>query len=534
MRRVDFEGIAERVFFNKKHLFLAAGLLLWLAAAPARAEVRLPAIFGDNMVLQCEEKGGIPVWGWADPGEPVTVSFGAESRQTTAGADGRWRLKLPPLKKSGQAAEMVVAGKNRIVFKNVLVGEVWLCSGQSNMAHNLSGMPGRDTEIAESGYPSLRIFVALAGPSREKPLEDLERRDAAYGCWRECSPRLGGNFSAVAYYFGRALHRELQVPVGLIVCARGATAVEAWTPQETLEATPAAKPYLDWYREQLARYPELIVKYQAARKEWQAACDQARQAGQPLPKYAGPGEPVGPGYRHAPGGYFNSLIAPVLPYAIRGAIWYQGESNAGFFGAGYEEKFRAMIRSWRRLWAQGDFPFLYVQLARIKKDDGVSRDFREDASWALLREEQRKSLAEPKTGMAVIFDVTDGDLHPVPKQPIGERLALAALGGVYGRKAVYSGPRVDSVRFKDGQAVISFGEVGGGLATLDGKPPRGFVLKGADGKFQAASARIEGKTVVVWSEGVAAPTAVYYGWENMADGNLCNRELLPASPFRAP
>ncbi len=471
-----------------------AGLLL--GAAASVADVKLPAIIGSNMVLQRDMP--LPIWGWAEAGEEISVSIAGQTQKTTAGADGKWNVKLSALKVSDQPLTMTVKGKNSLELTNILVGEVWLASGQSNMQWSVNSSMNPKEEIKAANYPKLRLFSAKI-TSQRQPQKDTE------GKWSECTPATATHFSAVGYFFGRHLHKELNVPVAIIHSSLGGTLCEAWTKQEVLESDPDFKPILDRQ-----------VNADAAEKK-------AKEANQD-PKKKIPAA----WHANSPTGLYNGMIAPLVPFGIRGAIWYQGESNLGR-AEQYRKLFPAMIRNWRQDWNQGDFPFLFVQLAPFRYGG------QDPATYAELCEAQTMTLTtSPNTGMAVTNDIGNlKDIHPNNKQDVGKRLALNALAKVYGQKdLVYSGPIYKSMEKKDGKIVLHFDHVGGGLKVRGGGELSSFTIAGADQKFSPAKAEIVGGTVVVSSPDVADPVAVRYAWRDDATPNLMNAEGLPASLFR--
>ena len=494
---------------------LMAALLLTYCAALVRADVRLPAVFGDNMVLQAGAR--VPVWGWADPGEEVHVLVHQQVRKTVAGPDGRWQVEFEPLSYGGPV-KFVVEGKNRIELHNVLVGEVWVCSGQSNMEWPVARAANAESEIAAANYPEIRLFK-VAKVVSDKPLDDTT------GQWQACSPKTVAGFSAVGYFFGRELHKRLGVPVGLIQSAWGGTPAEAWTSIEALRREPELKPILRRWDEILANYPQAMERYRKALQAWQEKAAAARAAGKRPPRRPRP--PRGPKHPHRPAGLYNGMIKPIVPYAIRGVIWYQGESNAGR-AYQYRKLFRTMIRDWRQTWGQGDFPFLFVQLANFRQRKAEPGE----SDWAELREAQLMALQEPNTAMAVIIDIGEAnDIHPRNKQDVGKRLALAALALAYGKDVVYSGPLYSGYKVEGNKIRLFFKHVDGGLVAKGGKL-KGFAIAGPDRKFVWAEARIDGDTVVVWSDRVPNPVAVRYGWADNPECTLYNKAGLPASPFR--
>ncbi len=479
--------------------------LLFARAAGARADVKLPALIADGMVLQ--QGIQIPLWGWADEGETVTVEFQTQKVTATA-KDGRWLLRLQPLKAGGPFT-LTISGKNKLELKDVLVGEVWLCSGQSNMAFRLNQTDNAEAEIASAKYPQLRLF-SIPRAEVDAPAQDVK------GSWKECGPETAGAFSAVGYFFGRELHKARNVPVGLINNAVGGSPAESWMTAEVLKGDAEYQQFFATYDKQMERYETALAKYRE-----QAA--QAKAEGKELPATVrAPGKPW------LPAGLYNGLIAPLLPYAIKGALWYQGESNATR-AYQYRRLFPDMIRNWRAAWGQGDFPFLFVQLAAF----GPNAPKLGESDWAELREAQTLTLtASPKTGMALAIDVgTINDIHPRNKQPVGARLALAARAVAYSEKLVYSGPQYASMKVKGVRVELSFNHTGGGLLAREGAL-KGFLVAGADKVWHAATAEIKGKRVVVTSAEVATPVAVRYAWAKYPDCNLYNKEGLPAVPFR--
>jgi sialate O-acetylesterase len=505
-------------------------------APSALGAVKPHTLFSDGMVLQQGMK--VPVWGTADDNERVTVQFQSQEASTTA-KGGKWMVRLENLK-AGGPFEMTITASNTIRIKNVLVGEVWICSGQSNMEFPVSACANAKDAVADSKNPMIRLFTV---PHRTS----FVPRHSLTGAWKECRPDTVGGFTAVGYFFGRDVQKAMGVPVGLIETSWGGTLCEAWTSRRALEQHPDFKDLAAKDAQVWEQYAQALRKYEQARQrseEAQAdteggkspgtsssgadrrkrgsnsATKNAKQASQP---------PVNPAYNpNMDSSLYNGMLAPLIPYAIRGATWYQGESNAGR-AYQYRTLFPNMIRNWREDWGQGDFPFLFVQLApwmEIVKEP-------QESAWAELREAQSlTSLHVPHTGMAVITDLGDEkDIHPRQKEPVGARLALAALAIAYGRPVVYSGPVYESMKVEDGKAILTFKYVGGGLAAKDG-PLTGFAIAGDDRKFTNAQAEIRGSEVIAWSPKVSQPVAVRYGWANYPLGNLWNKDGLPASPFR--
>ena len=490
--------------------------LLFFTALPGDTDVKLPAVISDNMVLQQGAK--IPIWGTAEPGEQVTVALGEQQLVTSADNEGRWMVKLEPLD-AGGPFELSIAGKNAITLQGVLVGEVWVCSGQSNMWWPVKLSANAEQEIAESNYPNIRLFT-VKNTVAAQPLQDTK------GSWVSCGPETVASFSAVGYFFGRYLHKELDTPVGLIHTSWGGTPAEAWTSRPTLESDAEFKPILDRWEQILADYPQANEKYQQQLAQWKQDVENAKKEGKKAPRK--PGAPIGPNHPHRAAGLYNGMIAPLIPYSIKGAIWYQGESNAGR-AYQYRKLFPAMIQNWRSDWGQGDFPFLFVQLANFMKPQPQPAE----SAWAELREAQLMTLALPKTAMSVIIDIGEAnDIHPKNKQDVGHRLGLAALAIAYGSDVVYSGPIYESMTVEGDKVRLSFKHIGGGLMSKNGEQLKGFAIAGVDRKFVWAEAEIDRDTVVVWSEQVPNPVAVRYAWADNPDCNLYNKAGLPASPFR--
>ena len=493
-------------------------ILVLASAGVAVADIRLPAIIGDNMVLQ--QGGKVSIWGWAEPGEEVTVGVSWRSMKfaVKADKDGKWSFRLNPPKGDGPF-EMTFTGKNSITIKNILAGEVWVCSGQSNMQMSVQSSASAEQEIAEANYPKIRLF-SVTRKVADKPQPDCE------GSWTECSPKTVPDFSAVAYFFGRELHKQLKVPVGLIHTSWGGTPAESWTRREVLESDADFAPILKRYDDAVTNYPQAKKEYEQKLAEWKQAVEKAKAEGTNPP--GRPGEPFGPGHYQSPSGLYNAMIAPLIPYGIQGAIWYQGESNAGR-AYQYRKLFPAMIENWRKDWGVGKFSFLFVQLANFMK----TKPEPDESSWAELREAQSMTLSLPMTGMAVIIDIGDADdIHPKNKQDVGKRLALWALAQQYGKKLVYSGPIYKSMKIDGSSIILSFDHVGGGLVAKSEEQLKGFAIAGADRKFVWADAKIKGNTVVVSSDKVPEPAAVRYAWADNPVCNLYNKEDLPASPFR--
>ncbi len=451
-------------------------------------------------------------------GEDVTVTIAGRQAQTTADENGKWAVSLKPLEYGGPFT-LRVTGHNSIVVRDVLVGEVWVCSGQSNMQMAVASVNNAKKEIAEADYPSIRLFTV---PRRvaARPLSDTT------GNWTACSPETVPGFSAVGYFFGRELHKALGVPVGLIHTSWGGTPAEAWTSRPALEAVGELKQLVDDLDKRIISYPKALADYHKAHAEWEKAAQKAKAEGAKVPpEPKAPQDPNASPWR--PAGLFNGMISPLIPFAIRGAIWYQGESNASRAWQ-YRTLFPTMIRDWRKHWGQGDFPFLFVQLANFK----ARKSQPAESAWAELREAQLMTLALPNTGMAVIIDIGEANnIHPKNKQDVGKRLAAWALGTTYGKDVVISGPIYDSMTIEGNRIRMRFKHVDGGLVAKGGRL-KGFAIAGEDRKFYWAHAKIDGDTVVVRSFRVPKPVAVRYAWADNPECNLYNAAGLPASPFR--
>jgi sialate O-acetylesterase len=667
--------MSRRYVVLGKTIFSILSLVLLVATVPlgtpnggtvAFADVKLPAVISDNMVLQ--QGRAVPIWGWAEPNEQImfSVSWHTTKWGITANKNGKWTFKMNPPAPGGPY-EMTISGKNTITIKNILVGEVWVCSGQSNMQMAVTQSANSQQEIAAANYPNIRLFYV------ERKVADQPQSDCN-GLWVQCSPQTVGNFSAVAYYFGRELHQQLNIPVGLIHTSWGGTPAEAWTSARVLKTLPDYKDVMEEMEQVRINPQPFQEKYQQQLLEWQKKIDfsdsstgkkcmdidfddsnwqqmelptlweqagladfdglvwfrkdvnipqswagkelvlelgpiddmdstwingtrvggieapgrwqtprkykidsaiikpgrnviavkvidtgggggiygnpdqmklrPAQTADESAIRLAGqwrykkgfdlksmPPQPTPPALvnnPNAPTSLYNAMIAPLLPYGIQGAIWYQGESNAGR-AYQYRQLFPAMIQNWRQDFKQGDFSFLFVQLANFM----AALPDPCDSDWAELREAQLMTLSLPNTGMAVIIDIGDAnDIHPKNKQDVGKRLALWALAKTYGKTLVYSGPIYKSMKIQGRDIILHFDHIGTGLVAKGGEPLKGFAIAGTDRKFVWADARIDGQTIVVSSDKVPEPVAVRYAWANNPICNLYNKEGLPASPFR--
>ena len=510
----------------KTNLSPALAAFLGLSVS-ALADIKLPALISDNMVLLQDSKAN--VWGTADPGEKVTVKVGDKSVTGTAGDGGKWSVKLEGLT-PGSGKDMTIAGKNTLTVKNVAVGEVWIASGQSNMEFGLKGALNGEQEIAAAKFPDIRVFTVTKKGSAT-PLDDCT------GKWEIATPENAGHFSAVGYFFIRELHQKMKQPIGLIHTSWGGTPVETWIPESGMKSNEA---FGEHWKKKVAAYPAAKEAYDKQMAAFKEVAEKAKAEGKPAPR--APRAPDGPEMLNgAPSGLYNGMIAPVAPYTIRGAIWYQGESNAGPNNRGngelYGQLFPTMILSWRYEFAkaqgvareEAEFPFLFVQLANFQK----RHDEPTDSHWAQIREAQFGTLEVPRTGMALAIDVGEAnDIHPKNKQEVGRRLALSALAQVYFHEVEFSGPLYGGMQIEEGKVRLHFSNAQG-LKTTDGGPIKGFALAGEDKKFHWAKTEIEHDHVIVSCAEVPSPVAIRYGWADNPDVNLVNGSGLPASPFRS-
>ena len=490
--------------------------LVALFVSVAAANVKLPAVFGDNMVLQRNSE--VAVWGWADPGGNVMVSANWQSKDlanTKTGADGKWSVKIKT-PKAGGPYELNIKSNYTITLKNVLIGEVWVCSGQSNMQLGMRSTADAEVNIAKAKYPKIRLF-SVPRKYADQPQDDCQ------ASWTECSPETVANFSAAAYYFGKYLFDEMNVPIGLIHTSWGGTVAEAWTRCEILEANKDFKPIVDRFEENKKNLPQALKNYEVRLKNWKSAAAKAKAEGKKAPRH--PWKPRGRN-QNSPASLYNAMIAPIIPFGIKGAIWYQGESNVSR-SYQYRTLFPAMITNWRNDWGLGDFPFYYVQIAPFN----YRRAGQESQE---LREAQMLSLSLKNTGMAVISDIGNiKNIHPKNKLDVGKRLALWALAKDYGKTGiVYSGPIYKSMKVEGDKIRLSFDYTGSGLKTMDGKEVSHLTIAGADKTFVEAKGVIKGNTIIVSSDAVKKPVSVRFGWSNTDEPNLANKEGLPASSFR--
>jgi sialate O-acetylesterase len=463
-----------------KRAILIVGFL-FLFTVSVQAEIRLPSIIGSNMVLQ--QKLANPIWGWADAGENVTVSINGQTKNTKTGTDGKWSIVLDPQDVGGPFT-LTIKGENELTLENVMVGEVWLASGQSNMQWGVQNSTNSSNDIEQADLPNLRL-ITVPNISKTTPQDNFN------GKWEPCTPQNVRWFSAVAFFFGRKLHQDLKVPVGLIHCSWGGSSCETWINPDVVTKIPG--------------FAKIIERRTNFEKE----------------------NPEGGG-KQMVGYLYNGMIRPILGYGIRGAIWYQGETNA-HRAYQYRTLFPTMIQNWRDEWKQGDFPFYWVQLANFM----VTKDTPDQSNWAELREAQSMTRSLKNTGEAVIIDIGEAkDIHPRNKQDVGYRLALLALKQDYGKEIPHESPRYKSVIFENGKATLKFDFSYDGLKSR-GALPVGFAIAGEDKIFHWATAEIIDKdTIIVHSPKVTKPVAVRYGWADNPVVTLYNSAGLPMNPFR--
>ncbi len=506
---------------NKRNLGVLL-ISLFFSGFTLNASVKPNSLFTNNGVVQ--QGVEVPVWGTANDGEKVTVEFGGQTVTTTA-SNGKWMIKLKPMKANAQPQNMLIKGDNTITISNLLVGEVWLCSGQSNMGFPLRAVRaiGDYPKISEvlkdaQNYPLIRQFSVPLKKSTDIPaiVDDVN------GKWNVCDSKTAENFSAVAYFFGRELFKKLNVPIGLINSSYGGTACENWMSKETLESFPELKSIMENYTKNLKEFdPKLkgyLMNEASLLQQYSVDSASAVQQGKALPRK--PTAPMSPAERGGPTGLWNTMISPLIPYAIKGAVWYQGEANASR-GIQYRTLLPALINNWRTEFKQGDFPFLIVQIP------GWKNHFPELKEAQLLTWQKVKN-----TAMTVTYDLDDTlDVHPGNKQPVGERVALAARAVAYGEKIEYSGPIYQSMKVDGNKIILTFTHCGTGLVAK-GAALKDFTISGADKKFVPAKAEIVKDKVIVSAEGIDDPVAVRAGWRFCPQMNLYNKEGLPASPFR--
>lgn len=505
---------------------IIAGFFLFSTALTA--DIRLPSVIGSHMVLQQDQP--IKIWGWAEPGEFLSVALGKQQGQATAGKDGSWEIVLEPMKAGKSPLKMTISGSRgqSVVLDDILMGEVWVCSGQSNMEWEMRRIHSPTPEILRADNPHIRLFHV----PRKVSLYPQDNVDAK---WDVCSPDTIRDFSAVAYYFGRELHRNLDVPVGLISTRWGGTRIEPWTPVSGFRSVPELHGILQELETEDKEYRAEMIDRLPPLKKWPEMLEEALSEGTKIPPQ--PEMPFHPLLNpQAPTALYNAMVHPLIRFAIRGAIWYQGEANRND-GAIYTKKMEALITGWRNAWGLGDFPFYYVQLAPHNYGyipDDQESDTLDYYRLPIIWEAQLEALKIPNTGMAVTTDITElYDIHPKNKYDVGRRLSLWALAKTYGQDdLLYSGPLYRDMSVEGNKVRIRFDHVGSGLISLDGRPLSWFEIAGEERTFVKARAEIDGNSVVVWNDRVSDPVAVRFGWYQLATPNLGNREGLPASPFR--
>ena len=505
------------VIYNRPRIpfFFSAILVTGLFfATNLFANVRLPAIFSDNMVLQQQSK--VAVWGWADPGERITIagSWSAKFVSFTTDATGNWKgfLQTP---KAGAPYTLKIKGKNSIELSDVLIGEVWVCSGQSNMVMAVKASENAKSEMAAADLPLIRYF------SVKRQYGSQEFNDAPGSLWEKTSPQNAGTFSAVAYYFAKKIHKDLNVPVGIVYAAWGGTPAEAWTQETVLKNDPLLSLYIDRWKKIQDDVGKDSVAYYAAVSKWKKDSTASKKPAEPQTFFY---------YKRPwrqPAVLYNGMINPVIPYCIKGFLWYQGESNVAYADEHYH-LFSSMINSWRSKWSNNNLPFYFVQIAPFNYSNL-------DAA-ARLRESQYQVMQNiPNTGMAVTVDIGNmKNQHPVQKKEVGERLALIALNKTYGFKnTVFAGPTFKKAIIDKKKVHVIFDQK---LFTTNNQKAGGFEIgykeAGSDSlQFGKAEATIENMEVVVWNTKVQQPLFIRYAWVNIAEANLLNNEGLPAFPF---
>ncbi len=528
--------------FMAPMLISLAAILGGLPAAHASTPFTVSNLFTNHLVLQRGLKD--PVWGWARPGQKITVSFAGHTVTATADVHGNWMAKLPPMHFSAAPRNLTISSDSQtMVVHDVLVGDVWLCSGQSNMQYPMAGWFGRKNlsgALAKGTHQNIRLYhVPMLGSN----FSGTPKKQAA-AVWQRCTPKNLAGFSAVGYFFGLAMHKALHVPVGLLEADWGGTNIEPWIPQQGFFAVPQLKSNQVWLRAMAKRQKKLNTIYLAAMTAWLRNAKQALATGKSMPhrphkpenaissphafNYQIPHGDWQPDPRQNPTTLFNGMIHPLIPYAIGGVIWYQGENNVSSHDHRYYYHLKALIGSWRKLWRQGNFPFYIVQIAPYNYGhDGPM----EPVIW---QAEEKAARRIANCGIASTMDIGNiHNIHPANKQAVGNRLAAIALAKIFHSGKTYSGPVFQSAEFDGNQVVIHFTDVGGGLLSRDGKPLNWFQLSGRNGTFVNARAQIVGRTVVVRSPKISTPTAVQFAFSDIAVPNLMNKESLPALPFEA-
>lgn len=528
-------------------IIILAIIFITLLAFAAQGEVSLPKIFGDRMVVQREK--AVRVWGWGDAGEQVTVRFGGQVKSTVAGGDGDWAIMLDAMEGSFEGRELAVEGKaNKVSFADVLVGEVWLCGGQSNMEWSMRSCRDADVEMLSADYAGMR-FIRLPHIARLERQEDfpVKNPESSEGNWRVCTSEQLDNCTAVGYYFGRRLHRRLKVPVGLIDTSWGGTMAQHWCSKETLRGFDEVKPYFEKFEQSLEEWIEggreegAKERYEADVKDWEKKRDEAREKGEREPRRPNSNSYTNPANKHQPGGMFNGMIAPLSPMTIRGVLFYQGENNSFTVGwKPFPKTFPAVIADWRKEFGEAELPFGIIQIAGWSNRRSMTYDMNHHTN--IVREIQFNTWKRTSNaGLIVTFDTnSNGSIHPGRKLPVGERSARWALAEVYKAKAYRSenplewrGPVYQSVDVEKDKIIVTFEEGTNRGLRLDQDMEAGFYIAGKDKEFHIARARIvKDNRLEVWCEDVSEPAAVRYGWSNLPTGSLMNARELPAYPFR--
>jgi sialate O-acetylesterase len=522
---VNVKGGSEQLNLDKpmRQIILFSLFFYFQANAQAtKGSLSLPSIFADNMILQRE--ASIPFWGTALPGQRIVVTLNNQTQQATADNDGKWSLRLSPVSAGGPYSVTIIT-KDTIVLKNILIGDVWIASGQSNMEMPIapnkyfSGIKNYEEEISNANDSLLRIFSVDKNSVVEQPQSEMT------GQWLEANPTNAGKFSAVSYFFGKNIRKSLNIPIGIIHTSWGASPAQAWTSAKVLSADPDFQKLVNDWKKLDNEYQAKVLAYKKdsadAAKPFSVGDTSFLKKQVKAPEY-----PVL--LQKRPSSLYNGMLFPLIPYAIKGVIWYQGEGNESDPKL-YEKLFPAMITNWIGDWGQGDFPFLFVQLAGYKKRQTEPSE----EGWARLREAQTKALKLPNTGMVTAVDIgEENDVHPKNKQEVGYRLAQCALAEVYGKNTRYSGPIFDKMRITKNKMYLSFRHADGGLMIQNSDTLKGFGICGPDKKFVWANAVIKGKQVILSNPGINNPIAVRYNWANNPVGNLYNKAGLPAMPFR--
>ena len=523
---------------KSKFLLPVCSLIAWIVSSAAlRAEIKLAPIFTDNMVLQRDAP--LPVWGTGDAGELVTVQLANQKRTANADAMGHWKVVFDPLSADGTALTLTATGSSTVMLKNVVAGDVWICSGQSNMLYPLDHDLKAKQEIPTANYPLIRkvnynylvypknspfgqskswagllLMRNLTGPVSDEL--------AQHQTWEPITPQTAGICSAVGYYFARDLYAAKKIPIGLIICAVGAQTVQTFISPVAFKNDPTLVPLMPWLEQ---GNQDRIKGYQAKLAKWNDAKAKAGPQGQAAFK---PEDAPAPERLNEPSWVYNDIVSSLIPFSIKGVLWYQGESNGA---TNYHTLFTALIRDWRKQWGQGDFPFYFVQLPNFAK---LSTDPNGKYGRAEMRAEQAQALAEPNTDMVVLVDINDDtDLHPRNKEPVGHRFSLLVRAHALGENIVADGPYFDSASLEGAKARVHFKDIGGGLVLTTGDKLEGFAIAGDDKHFVWADAKIDGDSVLVWSDSVPAPKFVRYAWADNLVCNLANREGLPAAQFQA-